>query len=80
MKSGVRSKPVLERPSGAAIRLAMVSRRGSPVTASTTSPSTSVEKPYSQSLPGSNSSGALPIAARYSPFDIFTAAEIELPG
>ena len=67
-------------PSGPHTRSCSTLPSGLPVTASTTKPSTSVEKPYSQFEPGSNSSGDLASAAMVSSLVIRSAAHTDEPG
>ena len=67
-------------PSGPHTRFWRTLPSGLPITASTTKPNTSVEKPYSQFEPGSNNSGDLASAAMASSFDILSAAHTEDPG
>src|SRR5215468_1240253 len=74
------AKLVSVMPSGPKTRSCSTAPSGLPVTASTTKPNTSVEKPYSQFVPGSNNSGDLASAAIVSSFDMRCAAQREDPG
>src|SRR5262245_41490453 len=74
------AKLVSVMPSGPHPRSSSTVPTDLPVTASTTYPNTSVEKPYSQFAPGSNNSGDLASAAIVSSLDMRSAAQMEDPG